>query len=249
MRIKVIVPFPFAGEALARREAQLPAELRTPGVSYDFVPVKNSCLAADSYYELALLDAYILEAGVSAEDEGYDAVVIETCSDSGLSALRSRLAIPVIGPGQLQQHVAAVLGRRFSILTMWKRSVSPGKTTQEYGTRPWLASVRSADGELDVVNLLTGKEDVIERLVVEGRKAVEEDGADVILLGSTTLHQAVPRLREALDVPVIDPGPLAIKMAELLVSLGLSHSKRAYHSPQVIQDEKLHSLLPAPKPL
>ena len=249
MQIKVIVPFPFAGEALARREAQLPPELRTPGVRYDFVPVKNSCLAADSYYELALLDAYVLEAGVSAEDEGYDAVVIETCSDSGLSALRSRLAIPVIGPGQLQQHVAMVLGRRFSILTMWKRSVSPGKLTQEYGTRPWLASVRSADGELDVVNLLTGKEDVIERLVVEGRKAVEEDGADVILLGSTTLYQAVPRLREALGVPVIDPGPLAIKMAELLVSLGLSHSKRAYHAPQVIQDEKLHSLMAASAPL
>ena len=216
MRIKVIVPFPFAGDALRRREAQLPPGSRTPGVS--------------------------------AEDEGYDAVVIETCSDSGLAALRSRLTIPVIGPGQLQQHVALVLGHRFSILTMWRRSVSPGKTTNEYGTAPWLASVRTADGTLDVANLLTGKEDVIERLVDEGRKAVEEDGADVILLGSTTLYQAVPRLRDALGVPVIDPGPLAIRFAELLVDLGLSHSKRAYHAPQVIQDEKLHSLAAAERP-
>ena len=41
------------------------------------------------------------------------------------------------------------------------------------------------------------------------------------------------------------PGPLAIKMAELLVQLGLSHSKLAYMPPETLQDEKLHSLMQA----
>lgn len=247
MRIKYIVPFPFDEVGLANRAAQLPPELRTAGVDYEFVPVKNSCHNADSAYELLILDAYIAEAGLRSEAEGFDAVVMDTVSDSGLAALRSRLSIPVLGPGQVQQHVAAMLGRRFSILTMWRRWVSMyEKQMAEYGTRAFCASIRSIDVRPDQEQLLARKEDVVfAPLEREGRAAIEQDGADVLLVGSTTMHQSVEHLRRTLDVPVINPGPLAIKMAELLVLLGVSHSKRAYMSPEVLQDEKLHSLMAA----
>lgn len=247
MRIKYIVPFPFDEVGLANRAAQLPPELRTPGVDYEFVPVRNSCHNADSAYELLILDAYIAEAGLRSEDEGFDAVVMDTVSDSGLAALRSRLSIPVLGPGLVQQHVAAMLGRRFSILTMWDRWVSMyEKTMAEYGTRSFCASIRSIDVRPDQEQLLAGKEEVVfAALEREGRLAIEQDGADVILVGSTTMHQSVDHLRRTLGVPVINPGPLAIKLAEVLVTLGLSHSKRAYRSPEVLQDEKLHSLVAA----
>jgi allantoin racemase len=248
MRIKYIVPFPFDEVGLANRAAQLPHELRTPGVEYVFVPVKNSCHNADSAYELLILDAYVTEAGLGSEEEGFDAVVMDTVSDSGLAALRSRLTIPVLGPGLVQQHVAAILGKRFSILTMWDRWVSMyEKTMAEYGTRPFCASIRAIGVRPDQEQLLAGKEDVVfEALEREGRAAIEQDGADVILIGSTTMHQAVEHLRRTLPVPVINPGPLAIKLAEVLVTLGLSHSKRAYMSPEVLQDEKFRSLMPPP---
>lgn len=247
MRIKYIVPFPFDEVGLANREAQLPKELRTPGVEYHFVPVRNSCYNADSAYELLILDAYVAEAGLHSEEEGFDAVVMDTVSDSGLAALRSRLSIPVLGPGLVQQHIAAVLGKRFSILTMWQRWVSMyEKTMAEYGTRSFCASIRPIDVRPDQEQLLAGKEEVVfAALEREGRLAIDQDGADVILIGSTTMHQSVDHLRRTLDVPVINPGPLAIKLAEALVTLGLSHSKRAYMSPEVLQDEKFHSLLAA----
>ncbi len=146
MRIKYIIPFPFDEAGVTNRAAQLPQELRTPGVEYEFVTVKNSVYNADSAYELLLLDAYVAEAGVRSEEEGYDAVVMDTVSDSGLAALRSRLSIPVLGPGLVQQHVAAMLGKRFSILTMWKRWVALyEKTMTEYETRHYCASIRSID--------------------------------------------------------------------------------------------------------
>jgi allantoin racemase len=247
MRIKYIVPFPFDEAGLANRAAQLPAELRTPGVEYDFIPVKNSCHNADSAYELLLLDAYIAEAGLRSEEEGYDAVIMDTVSDSGLAALRSRLTIPVLGPGQVQQHVAAMLGKKFTILTMWQRWVSLyEKTMAEYGTRHFCASIRPIDVRPDQEQLLAGKEEVVfAKLEEQGRLAIEQDGADVLLIGSTTMHQSVEHLRQALGVPVISPGLLSIKLAEVLVQLGLSHSKRAYQSPEVLQDEKLHSLMAA----
>jgi allantoin racemase len=37
-------------------------------------------------------------------------------------------------------------------------------------------------------------------------------------------------------VPVINPGVVAWKQAELLVTLGLTHSKRAFPSPEVAKD-------------
>jgi allantoin racemase len=67
----------------------------------------------------------------------------------------------------------------------------------------------------------------------------------VILIGSTTMHQSVDHLRRTLGVPVVNPGVLAIKLAELFVRLGLTHSKQAYLPPEHLQDEKLHSLRPA----
>lgn len=247
MRIKYVIPFPFDEAGIANRAAQLPSELRTPGVDYDFVPVRNSCKNADSAYELLILDAYIAEAALASEDEGYDAVVMDTVSDSGLAALRSRLTIPVLGPGQAQQHVAAILGKKFSILTMWRRWASLyEKTMAEYGTRHYCASIRWIDVRPDQEQLLAGKEEVVfAKLEEQGRRAIEEDGADVLLIGSTTMHQSVEHLRRTLGVPVINPGVLAIKLAELFVQLGLSHSKVAYMSPETLQDEKLHSLMSA----
>jgi allantoin racemase len=57
------------------------------------------------------------------------------------------------------------------------------------------------------------------------------------------MHQSVEHLRKTLGVPVVNPGPLTIKLAELFVTLGLTHSKAAYIAPEVIQDEKFNSLM------
>ena len=83
------------------------------------------------------------------------------------------------------------------------------------------------------------------RLTEEGRKAIEEDSADVLLLGSTTMHQAGAYMGEHLPVPVVNPGPVAIKMAETLVQLGLSQSKVAFESPTNIIDDRFFSLVSA----
>jgi allantoin racemase len=47
------------------------------------------------------------------------------------------------------------------------------------------------------------------------------------------MHQSHAYLRENLPVPVINPGPLTYKLAEALLGLGLTHSRRAYPKPNV----------------
>ena len=121
MKIKMILPVPIPDEALAAFEAQVPVSLQRPDLQIDFCAAKNGGKILDSYYEMTLADAFVLEAGLSAQAEGYDAVCINSMSDSGLAALRSRLDIPVVGPGQACFLTAAMLGHQFSVITMWDR--------------------------------------------------------------------------------------------------------------------------------
>jgi allantoin racemase len=247
MRIKFIIPFPFDEQGLANRAAQIPAGLLGPDTHVECVPVRNSGTFLDSQYEALIFDMYIAEAGLRAEEEGYDAVLMDTVSDSGLAALRSRLSIPVIGPGLVSYAVGIMLGKRFSIITMWDKWLHLyEKNLDLYGLRDKCASIRAVNIPPDVEALFAGKEEkMFERLTQEGRKAIEEDGADVILLGSTTMHQAGDYMAAHLPVPVINPGPVAIKLAESLVQLGLSHSKVAFPSPSSIIDDRFFSLAAA----
>ncbi len=240
-RIKVIVPIPMDDAGVENRAAQLPPAQIADGYQVDFEAVSYGAALGDSYYDAMLMDMSVFEAGLSAEADGYDAVCIDTVSDSGMYALRSRLNIPVVGPGQAAMHTACMLGQKFSIITMWDEWFHLyKKTLNEYGLWHRLASMRSIKTRPDLSELLEGKEEVVfAKLEAESRKAIEEDGADVIVLGSTTMHQSHAYLAETLPVPVINPGLISYKLCEVLLETGLTHSKAAFASPEAPNDEQL----------
>jgi allantoin racemase len=246
MKIKMILPVPIPPEALRAFEAQVPDSLRRPDLQIDFCAAKNGGKILDSYYEMTLADAFVLEAGIDAETEGYDAVCINSMSDSGLSALRSRLTIPVVGPGQACFLTAAMLGHKFSVLTMWDRwKPLYRKVALELEMNTRLASIESIETRPDAEELLAGKEEVVfAKLEAAARRAIDHHGADVIVLGSTTMHQSAEFLSSVVEVPVLNPGLIALKQCEMLVQLGLSHSKVAYQSPESLSDQAL-SAVPA----
>lgn len=240
-RIKVIFPVPLSEHTRELIETQIPAALIRPEFEVEFVGSRRLMTLADSYYDLFIMDSIVLEAGMRAEKEGFDAVCINTVSDSGLYALRSRLSIPVIGPGQAAFHLACTLGQRFSILTMWEPWLPLyRKTLKEYGLEHRLASIRHIDTRPDLRELLEGREEVVfGKLEAAGLRAIEDDGADVVVLGSTTMHQSHAHLARQLPVPVINPGLVAYKLCEMCLELGLTHSKKAFPSPEAPQDDAL----------
>lgn len=240
-RIKVIVPIAMDAAGVANRALQLPADLVAPGFKPEFAAVKWGAALGDSYHDMLLMDWTVFQAGIHAEDEGYAGVLIDTVSDSGLRALRSRLSIPVVGPGEAALAMAMTLGKRFTILTMWEEWFPLyEKILTDYGWWDRLASMRSIDTRPDVTELLAGKEEVIfEKLRAVAESAIAEDGADVIVLGSTTMHQSAAYLAGVLPVPVINPGQVAYKHLETLITLGLSHSKAAFPAPEVGKDDDI----------
>jgi allantoin racemase len=246
-KVLVIVPFPMSEENRLQRAAQLEAVELGPDIAFHFQPVRAGPANYTSDHDSALADLSILDAGKRAEADGYDAVCIDTMSDSGLAALRSVLDIPVIGPGRAAMLTALMLGERFSILIMWDRwRHLYRKPLLELGLTWRCASIRAIGVEPSNQSLLAGKEDeVFPLLLAAARRCIDEDGADVILLGSTTMHQAHAYLRDRLPVPVINPGPLSYKLAETALALGLSHSRKAHARPTAPRLDMIDAMLDA----
>ena len=243
MRIKYIVPLPLEERDLADRAAQVELAALDAETHVECVAVRNAPLDADSYYSDLIFDMYVVEAGLNAAEEGFDAVVIDTVSDSGLYPLRSRLDIPVLGPGLVAYCVATLLGQRFSIITLsdrWRHFYEKNLTS--YQLWPHCASVRSLGRDVSSEATVTAGA-IDAQLLTEAERAIRDDGADVIVLGSTSMHRAGTGVASALKIPVINPGPVALKMAETLVRLGLGHSKRAFAAPRQPNDGVFRALV------
>ena len=246
-KILVIVPFAMSADNLLLRQQQLAGLQFGPELVFDYRCVKAGPVNYSSHHDFVLADASIFEAGCRAQDEGYAAVCIDTMSDSGVAALRSVLDIPVFGPGKVSMLTALMLGDRFSILTMasrWKPLYK--KALDELGLHHKCASVRAIEVPPDNQGLLSGKEDAVFPLLeAAARLAIEVDGAEVLILGSTTMHQAHAYLEARLPVPVINPGPLSYKMVEAALGLGLRQSRQAYPKPLHPRLDMLEAMMTA----
>ena len=246
-KVLVIVPFPMSEENRDLRRAQMQAVELGPGITFDFESVRVAPQNYVSASDMVLADVGVLEAGIEAERRGYDAVCIDTMSDSGVAALRSELRIPVIGPGRASVLTAMLLGNRFSIVAMWPhwRHLYT-KTLTDLGVERHCASIRWIDVTPSNQSLMSGREEDIFPLLEDcARRCIEQDGADVILLGSTTMHQAHAHLAAHLPVPVINPGPLTYKLAEAVLGLGLTHSPAAYPPTLASRADMLHRMADA----
>jgi len=228
MRIKDIMPLPITAEDLARREKERRRVAR-PGTQVDLVNLQEGPILAGPYrYEMLLSDFLVYLEAEKAEDEGYDAVMTDCTEDGPLEALRDRLRIPIIGPLEASMHLAVMLGKKFSIITL-KGNEEPLFRAQAAaaGLEDRLISVRQID--MNFPELESSDENALnEGLIRESKLAVEKDGADVLILGCTSFIAVEDWLTKEVGVPVLQPGNIAVKFAEMLYDLGLAQSEKAY---------------------
>jgi allantoin racemase len=172
----------------------------------------------------------LMQLAVELEREGFDAIVPGCFGDPGLDGVRELVDIPVVGPGASSMLVAANLGHRFSIVTVLEGVIRPLENLALLtGVSSKLAVVR--DIGIPVLELNNDRERTFERLIEVARETIEYDRADVLVIGCGTLSFRSEELQEAVGVPVVNPLRTALRTAELLVSSGLSHSKRSYPLP------------------
>jgi allantoin racemase len=206
-----------------------------PDTEISNVFLKSGPASVESAYDESMAVPDVIDRVREAEAEDMDAVIINCFGDPGLDAAREVVSIPVVGPCEASMHLAAMLGHRFSVITVLERLIPELELhAQRYGVGGKLASARSVD--LPVLDLEKGREQFVGRMVERAVAAVTEDGAHVIVLGCTGLAGLAEQVKAGLaragyEVPVVDPAATALKVAEALVDSGLAHSKLTYPHP------------------
>jgi len=223
------------GPQEVRRRQQAIQDYAAPGTSVVAEPTAAGPAAIENARDAAIVVPELLRLGPAAQDHGFDAMIIGCYSDPGIEALREILRIPVVGPGAASLHVAAQLGTRISVLTPGGRGFGRlAARLRALALEPLLASVRPIG--LSVMDLAQQRSGALDKATQAARDAVEQDGADVLVLGCMSMA-FLPRICEVLTdragAPVVNPVTAALKTAEMLVTMGLSQSKVAYAEPGV----------------
>ena len=220
-------------QEVARRQKVLHSHAAA-GTEVVAEPTAKGPAAIESGHDAGLVVPELIRLAPLAEKRGYDAIIIGCYSDPGLDALREMLTIPALGPGAASLHLAAQLGTRIAVLTPSGRGYGRvAARLRSLGIAPLLASVRGIG--LSVMDLAKQTPGALDKAAEAARLAVEQDGADVLVLGCMSmafLPGICEELGKRVGVPVVNPVIAALKTAEAVVAMKLSHSKAAWPLPK-----------------
>lgn len=227
MKIKVINPNTSAGMTDGIRNA---AEVATrPTTEIIAVSPDMGPASIESYY-----DEYLSIPGVLEEVKkgDADAYVIACYGDPGLQAAREITTSPVIGIAEASLYMASMLAARFSVVTVLPRiKTMIEELVASYGMQHRVLRVRTTP--MCVLDFERDPEAGMEMLRQEGRRAVQEEDAEAILLGCAGMAEFADDLEKELGVPVIDGVVAAVKFAEAMVDIGKKTSKlKTYKYPE-----------------
>jgi allantoin racemase len=155
---------------------------------------------------------------IAEHQDRMDAAIIAAFGDPGLFGARELFDMPIVGMAEAPMLTACMLGRRFSIVT-FARALGPWyeDCVAMHGLSGRCASVRMLSGGF---RSIADVQDEKESLLVDlANAAVEQDEADVIILGGAPLAGLAAKVKDRISVPLVDPIQAAVKQAEGLVAL------------------------------
>jgi len=180
-------------------------------------------------------------AALSARRGGFDAAVIAVFGDPALDAAKELLDVPVLGISEAAFHAAAMLGRRFGVVSftaalrpMFEECLAHhGLAARCAGFRmgPPDASYPDGFGEREKATLLA--------LV---RASVEQDGAEAVILAGGPLAGLAPVLQPEIGVPLVDGTAAAVRLAAALAGLAPAARPRRVRAPLTGYDPDVTAL-------
>ncbi len=228
MKIKVIMSDKaMSRKTMDEREKMLKVALSSDcEVSVDCI--KRGPDELDCNTDEAFAAAEMVKESIQAEKDGFDAIVIYCFSDVGIDAIRENVKIPVIGPGATSLAAASLICNRITVLTSESRNIprTYRRLMKDIIAREKMVSVRALD--IPIGELRTNPRATEEYLKSVCKRAVEEDGADGIILGCLGMAGYGEKIEEELPVKIIDPAFLAVAFAELCAKIKLSHIEAVY---------------------
>ena len=174
-----------------------------PDTQVDSINIEYGPASVESVYDDTMAAPFVVRKAEWAEKNGYDAVVVNCMMDPGVKAAKEAVNIPVIGPLEACMHIASILGSK-------PQTILPG--------------------DIPVLEMHNDPEKTYAALKEDANRALKE-GSEVLIMGCTALSGIAEKLSREIDVPILENVGTALKVAEMLVDLKVSQSKKTYPKP------------------
>lgn len=233
-KIKVIVP--VCTDMWNAPVKALMERCKEPDTQIDIESLDAGPESLEFAYDQAYAELPTVKQAEKAQQEGCDGVIIYCFADPGLAAAREALSIPVVGLCESSIHVASLLGERFTILLAGSKQLFASKRIvvmnrlRAYGFEHKCASIRPLG--VPVLDLEAQHEKKLDQLLAQARTAIEQDGADTIVLGCGGILQIGDEASSTLSAPLIVPALAALKTCESFIRMNLLQSKRCHPLPE-----------------
>ena len=158
---------------------------------------------------------------IVVERDDVDAFVIACYSDPGITVCREATGKPVFGIQESGVLAALSRGERFGVIALGPQSI---KRHLRYIRQLGLETRLAAERPLHLSVAAAEEADAYPRILQVARELVEEDAADVVLLGCAGMTRHRLPLEQDLAVPVIDPVQMAVAQALTTVLLNAGSS-------------------------
>lgn len=179
----------------------------------------------DTYTDAALACPGMMK--ILEENESlYDAFIVACHCDPNLDVLKEMTEKPVVGIGEASMKLASMIGHRFAVVSIGSRPVPiKEELIRSYGLEKYAGKIQTS-GEA-----LTDCGDK-EAFLAAAKRAVEEDRAEVIVLGCAGMCGLDDFIAEEIGVPVLDGVTCALMIASGLIRMGTGTSKKCRYAKQ-----------------
>lgn len=213
---------PNTDEDDTRAMAEIAARVLSPEADVVAVTAARGPRSIESYVDAAVAAAEVV--GLMRAHPGLDAYLVACFGDPGVNAARELTDAPVVGIGEAALGAACLVARRFAVLTTLARSVpeledaleAQGIVRRCVGVIPLSIPVAEQGAKFPATTTA---------MVAAGRRAIEELGAEALVLACGGMAEVAAAVREAVGVPVCDGVSFGALLAYSLWRAGLTTSK------------------------
>ncbi len=216
--MKILIINPNSDKQMTHDILSSAREFSAGDFEVDCLPTPGAPEFIDTYQDSAAALPGMLTL-LKQHEADYDAFIIACHCDPNLDLMKETSNKPMVGIGEASMKIATMLGHRFSVISTDARSV-PNKEAliRSYHLQGLLASVKFPTPALEA-------ESDEEKYLLTAQAAIEEDMAEVIVLGCAGMAGLDKQLQQKLEVPVLDGVVCALIIATGLVKYQVSTSK------------------------
>ncbi len=230
--IALIIPVISMSDKMILERINVIKEKASPDTGFTVYKSEKGPSAIESRCDRQLAGDEVMRLCCQAETDGCDAAMVWCAGDPAVDAARELVDIPVIGTGEAGMLYGAHLARNFCLLT----------GDEEYAATSYDVAVRSGfisrmvsirGINMSVAELRADRQKALDGLAKVAQEAVERDGAHAFVFGCLAMTGLGEDLSKKINLPVIDSGICAVVLAESLIKMKISYSKKTYVTPPV----------------